>query len=65
MFKVGGPAKAQLEKGSFHMDFYCWGANKKDFVHARVSGPEPGYISTSIFVVQSALVLLEERVRDV
>ena len=27
---------------------------------ARVSGPEPGYVATPIFMVQSALVVLRE-----
>ncbi|KJE89474.1 saccharopine dehydrogenase [Capsaspora owczarzaki ATCC 30864] len=70
LFSHEGPTRRQLNTTSFSMTFYALGYSSKDAVETkrpdkkivtRVAGPEPGYIATPIFLVQSALVLLQER----
>lgn len=40
------------------MDFFAKGT-KGNQLHTQIEGPEPGYAATPIFVIQSAIVLLE------
>eukprot|EP01027_Heterolobosea_sp_BB2_P007379 GEZU01010988.1.p1 GENE.GEZU01010988.1~~GEZU01010988.1.p1 ORF type:complete len:455 (-),score=131.82 GEZU01010988.1:745-2082(-) len=70
VFSHEGPSKDQLESTSFTMTFYGKGYQNKPtsasqpmdrLVVTKVAGPEPGYLSCRVFVVQSALCLLEER----
>jgi len=70
-FSHEGPTEVQILTTSFQMDFFGTGYRNVEeledkrppdkIVHTRVSGPEPGYAATPIFVVQSALTLLQER----
>lgn len=71
IFSHEGPTRQQLNSTSFSMTFYAQGYSSKAVLDAKqkpdkrvvtqVSGPEPGYIATPIFVVQSAIVLLNDR----
>ncbi|XP_060068458.1 saccharopine dehydrogenase-like oxidoreductase [Ylistrum balloti] len=72
-FKKGGPTKSQIENTSFKMTFVAKGWSKKledplsdpeekpdTILTAKVAGPELGYITTPICMVQCALVILKE-----
>lgn len=62
-FSHDGPTEKQMKQTSFQTDFYGTGFAEdlsKKYVHTRVSGPEPGYAATPIFVIQSALTILRE-----
>ncbi|XP_069117747.1 saccharopine dehydrogenase-like oxidoreductase isoform X2 [Argopecten irradians] len=72
-FKKGGPTKTQIENSSFKMTFVAkgWSKTLEDplsdpqekpdtILTAKVAGPEIGYITTPICMVQSALVVLKE-----
>ncbi|EFN50859.1 hypothetical protein CHLNCDRAFT_59409 [Chlorella variabilis] len=71
MFSHEGPSERQLSEASFQFTNIAKGYSKgapeapdqaPDIeIVTRVSGPEPGYISCAIFVVQAAITLLEER----
>jgi len=73
VFDHKGPSKEQMDETSFSLtlagkgwedkmseptDVYVDDPTKQ--MVARVSGPEPGYVATPIFMVQSALVVLRE-----
>jgi len=73
VFDHDGPTKEQMEDTSFTLTLAGKGWEEKlsepsdVFVDeptkeliVRVSGPEPGYVATPIFMVQSALVVLRE-----
>ncbi|XP_021378454.1 saccharopine dehydrogenase-like oxidoreductase isoform X1 [Mizuhopecten yessoensis] len=72
-FKKGGPTKSQIEDGSFKMTFVAKGWSKKledpladpeekpdTVLTAKIAGPEIGYVTTPICMVQAALVVLKE-----
>ncbi|KAK3127597.1 hypothetical protein QOZ80_7AG0575500 [Eleusine coracana subsp. coracana] len=72
MFRKKGPTEEEVESASFKMWFV--GRGFSDVAHAsergskpdkeiitKVSGPEVGYITTPIVLVQCALVLLSQR----
>ena len=69
VFRKGGPNKAQLDRGSFNTTIHGVGysvdntdKSKPDTsLRVKVRGAEPGYIATSMMLVQSALCLLDER----
>ncbi|XP_059163768.1 saccharopine dehydrogenase-like oxidoreductase [Physella acuta] len=68
VFRKGGPTKKQIDGASFSMTFIGHGfekfekdrsgqkPNKK--VITKIIGPEPGYVATPIFMVQSAVTLI-------
>lgn len=70
MFSDSGPTRKQIEDSSFSHTFLGYGhdgeetdekdAPKKKIV-IRVSGPDAGYISTPICMVQAAYVVLSEQ----
>lgn len=62
-FSHDGPTEKQMKQTSFQTDFYGKGFaenGSERCIHTRVSGPEPGYAATPIFVVHSALTILRE-----
>eukprot|EP00056_Hartaetosiga_gracilis_P007531 m.109432 g.109432 ORF g.109432 m.109432 type:complete len:436 (+) comp12732_c0_seq1:6733-8040(+) len=69
LFSHEGPTQAQMEGTSFAMNFHATGFSSQEDVdakkqpnfniHCRVSGPEPGYISTPICLVECCKALLE------
>lgn len=71
LFTHEGPDERQMEETTFCFTNiakgYSQGAPQSPGeepdveVITRISGPEPGYIACSIFIVQAALTLLEER----
>jgi len=68
-FKHGGPTKKQIDGTSFSMTFVGKGFDTADkdrqgqkpnrTVVTKIIGPEPGYVTTPICMVQSALSLLK------
>lgn len=69
IFSHEGPSKEQMGETSFSMKFFAKGysagvdpaSSKPDInVSTVVSGPEPGYIATPIFLLTSALTILNE-----
>ncbi|KAK7490245.1 hypothetical protein BaRGS_00018590 [Batillaria attramentaria] len=75
-FKRGGPTMKQIKESGFSWTFFASGysqtlddpeaqheeAPDKKMV-TKVSGPEPGYVTTPICMVQAAVVLVKERDR--
>ncbi|GAB4820285.1 hypothetical protein N2152v2_007331 [Parachlorella kessleri] len=71
MFTHAGPSEQQMRDTVFYMTNVGHGfsqgspstpGEKPDVeIVTRVSGPEPGYLACSIFIVQAAITLLEER----
>eukprot|EP00126_Sphaerothecum_destruens_P007432 Sdes_comp19846_c0_seq2m12071 len=74
-FDHRGPDQSVLDKASFSFTFFGKGYEKTKLKDAknsshlsdydktivtRVAGPEPGYIATSIMVIEAALFLLQE-----
>jgi len=72
VFSHDGPSEEQMAKTSFSMTFHASGFTKESAaageisgtpdvkVVTRVSGPEPGYVATPIFVVAAALTCIED-----
>lgn len=69
LFSHEGPTEEQMRSSSFSFRFFAKGFTKGNTnfegepdlsMETRVSGPEPGYVATPIFVVESAFTLLEE-----
>ncbi|KAA0053797.1 putative mitochondrial saccharopine dehydrogenase-like oxidoreductase [Cucumis melo var. makuwa] len=64
LFNKKGPSEDEVNNGSFKMWFVGHGfddnGNDKEIV-TRIMGPEPGYITTSIILIQCAFVLLAKR----
>lgn len=70
MVSKAGPSRSQVEEASFSMTFLGSGWTRRADNHggkrpdrdvlACVTGPEPGYISTPICLIQAGLVLLRE-----
>ncbi|RDD47010.1 Saccharopine dehydrogenase-like oxidoreductase [Trichoplax sp. H2] len=71
IFRRGGPSQKQIDGTTFSLTFYGYGFKDKNkssegatpdtrFV-TKVSGPEPGYVTTPICMVQAAIAILEER----
>jgi hypothetical protein len=70
-FKKGGPSKKQIDATSFSMTFigHGWDNADKDrtgqkptkTVVTKVMGPEPGYVTTPICMVQAGVTLLKSR----
>ncbi|XP_070580714.1 saccharopine dehydrogenase-like oxidoreductase [Ptychodera flava] len=64
-----GPSREQMEDVSFSMTFYGEGFSKKGEntekhdmkMVTKVTGPEPGYVTTPIAMVQAAKILLSEQ----
>ncbi len=52
----------QCEKASFKMTFVTHTEDKQKSIH-EFTGPEPGYIATSIMSVACAIMLLKENER--
>ncbi|PSC70768.1 saccharopine dehydrogenase-like oxidoreductase [Micractinium conductrix] len=71
MFSHEGPSEQQMAETTFRFTNiakgYSAGAPQSPGeepdveIITRISGPEPGYIACSIFIVQAAVTLLEER----
>lgn len=71
LFSREGPSEQQMAEARFSMTNFAMGYSQGAptssgqapdlHVTTRVAGPEPGYISCSIFVVAAAVVLIEER----
>ncbi|CAH1790808.1 unnamed protein product [Owenia fusiformis] len=74
VFSHEGPTRKQIAGSSFSMTFIGEGYSKKvedaseqhseapdRRIIARVSGPEAGYVTTPICMIQAALVLLQEK----
>lgn len=74
LVKKGGPTKKQIEGTSFAMRFIGKGYSEKiddpekqhesppdKKIETQVIGPEPGYVTTPICLVQSALVIIKEK----
>ncbi|QHO17241.1 putative mitochondrial saccharopine dehydrogenase-like oxidoreductase [Arachis hypogaea] len=71
-FSKNGPSKEEVESASFKMWFVGHGYSKKNVaternrkpdmeIITRVMGPEMGYVTTPIILIQCALVLLSQR----
>lgn len=69
-FKKSGPTQAQIENSSFTTTFYTKGSSNPDLINGipcklnfemvvKVTGPEMGYVTTPICVVQCALLFLD------
>ena len=68
----GGPPRHEMNNTTFAFNFYGKGYPSRikegethedqpdKIINSRVEGPEPGYITTAICVVQAALVVLKE-----
>ncbi|KAK7103671.1 saccharopine dehydrogenase-like oxidoreductase isoform X2 [Littorina saxatilis] len=76
VFKKGGPTMAQIKGTSFSWTFLASGYSQKLQDHeaqheeepdkkmvTKVSGPEPGYVTTPICMVQAGLVIVKEKSR--
>ncbi|CAG5121242.1 unnamed protein product [Candidula unifasciata] len=71
LFKKGGPTKKQIEGCSFSMTFVGYGYDKPESersgtkpnktVITKVTGPEPGYVTTPICMTQVGVTLLKEQ----
>jgi short subunit dehydrogenase-like uncharacterized protein len=68
VFKAQGPSSAQLEESSFECRFLSKGYSTENVskdpdlkYELKVQGPEPGYVTTPICVVESARMLLLNR----
>eukprot|EP00884_Botryococcus_braunii_P005385 jgi/Botrbrau1/14848/Bobra.0326s0002.1 len=71
VFRKGGPSQAQIDGASFSMTFIGKGYSKgvpaspgaqpDRTIVTRIDGPESGYVTTPIIMVEAARVLLEER----
>eukprot|EP01023_Acetabularia_acetabulum_P048958 TRINITY_DN5198_c0_g1_i5.p1 TRINITY_DN5198_c0_g1~~TRINITY_DN5198_c0_g1_i5.p1 ORF type:complete len:414 (-),score=54.90 TRINITY_DN5198_c0_g1_i5:864-2105(-) len=71
IFTKGGPSQKQIENTRFEKTMFVSGYAKgppennsqKPDMHMKVkiSGPEPGYVTTPIVLVQAAKILLEEK----
>ncbi|CAL1548698.1 unnamed protein product [Lymnaea stagnalis] len=67
-FKKGGPTRKQIEGCSFSMTFIGYGFSKSEKdrtkpdkkIVTKLVGPEPGYVTTPICMVQSAVTVLKE-----
>ncbi|XP_055880637.1 saccharopine dehydrogenase-like oxidoreductase [Biomphalaria glabrata] len=69
-FKKGGPTRKQIESTSFSMTFVGYGYTEdvtdrtgqkpNKTIVTKLMGPEPGYVTTPICMVQSAVTLLKE-----
>lgn len=60
-----GPTQTQIDQTSFQIEFRCFtskaaGENDPAFV-CKMTGPEPGYVATPIFMAESALYLLKNK----
>lgn len=75
-FKKGGPTQAQIKGTSFSWTFLATGYSQKladpeapheeepdQKMTVKVSGPEMGYVTTPICMVQAAVVLVKEKSR--
>lgn len=73
-FKKGGPSMSQIKDAGFSWTFFASGYSEKladpQAMHleapdkkmvTKISGPEPGYVTTPICMVQAAVVLIKER----
>nr|GEX44606.1 probable mitochondrial saccharopine dehydrogenase-like oxidoreductase At5g39410 [Tanacetum cinerariifolium] len=68
-FKKNGPTAAEVASGSFKMWFVGHGFSDASRVSAdpdmeivtRIKGPEIGYVTTPIILIQCALILLKQR----
>lgn len=74
LFKKSGPTLAQIKGCSFSMTFLGFGHSGEKLtdpqlqhesppdrkIRTKVSGPEPGYVTTPICMVAAALTILEE-----
>ena len=65
LIRKNGPSVDDIKKSRFEMEFIANGVrdNKQMTKILRISGPDPGYVSTSIFVAQSAFTLIERRIQ--
>ncbi|CAH1437599.1 unnamed protein product [Lactuca virosa] len=72
VFRKKGPTKEELESASFKMWFVGHGFSDANLasqrnatpdteIITRVTGPDVGYLTTSIILVQCALIILERR----
>lgn len=71
-FRKGGPTETEIATSSFkmwfiglgfsHINLVCHEDAKPDMeIITRLSGPEFGYVSTSIILIQCALIVLKQR----
>jgi len=75
LFKRTGPTREQIKGASFSMTFFGFGHKGEKLndpqlqhnsppdskIRVKVSGPEPGYVTTPICMVAAALTVLEEK----
>lgn len=71
VFHKEGPSEEEIEQASFKMIFVgrgysdsakiTSGSKPNKQIVTRVSGPEIGYVTTPIVLIQAALVMLDER----
>lgn len=70
IFSKDGPTREQVDGTSFSMSFVGEGFSSEEVektgkhdkkISTKVSGPEPGYITTPIAMVQAGLTLLQEQ----
>uniref|UniRef100_A0A8C4N787 Saccharopine dehydrogenase-like oxidoreductase n=1 Tax=Eptatretus burgeri TaxID=7764 RepID=A0A8C4N787_EPTBU len=70
IFSHEGPTEKQMQGTSFSMTFFGEGFSQtqdmkqdkpEQKITTQVRGPDPGYVATSILMVQSGLTLLQER----
>lgn len=54
------PSEDNIRNSSFQMLFRAVHPETQRKYHLRICGPNPGYVSTAIFVTQSAFTLVEE-----
>ncbi|CAF1075586.1 unnamed protein product [Rotaria sordida] len=57
-----GAARADCEQASFKMTFITHAENDQKLIH-ELTGPDPGYITTSILTIGCAIMLLKENDR--
>lgn len=58
LVRSNGPTEEEVRKSSFELDMVCVGpANEKKVL--KITGPDPGYVSTAILSTQCAFILLE------
>ncbi|CAG8531626.1 7227_t:CDS:2 [Ambispora leptoticha] len=64
-FSQEGPTLEQIQQTKFEISFYARGYSKEliETIVTQVAGPEPGYVTTPISVVQCAFTLLLEKTK--
>lgn len=61
VFRPGGPTDEELATASFATHSTAYGSKAEEYVRAKCSGPEPGYVATPRIIVALALTVLHHR----